>query len=130
MPVLGICNGLQVRNTVMGGTLIQHIPDSIKCNINHEQPAPKNVPSHSIIIEENSLLAKLSDKLEVMVNSIHHQAIDNIGKGLTVSARATDGLLIEAMESNACVQWHCEYINSELDRNLFKRLIEASLPVV
>jgi putative glutamine amidotransferase len=66
----------------------------------------------------------------VMVNSTHHQAIENLGKGLVASAYAPDGI-IEAVESKdykflVGVQWHSEYLNSELDKNLFKRLIEAS----
>jgi putative glutamine amidotransferase len=134
MPILGICNGLQVINTVFGGTLIQHIPDVVNSNVNHEQPAPKHVPTHSIVIESNSLLAKLAESTKIMVNSTHHQAIETLGKGLDISALAEDGI-IEAVESTDYkfligVQWHCEYLNSVLDRNLFKRLVEASAVVV
>jgi putative glutamine amidotransferase len=134
MPILGICNGLQVINTVFGGTLIQHIPDVVNGGINHEQPDPKNVPTHAIVIESNSLLARLAGNVKVMVNSTHHQAIETVGKGLNVCALAEDGI-IEAVESTDYkfligVQWHCEYLNSELDHNLFKRLVEASSVVV
>ncbi len=65
-----------------------------------------------------------------MVNSTHHQAIENLGQGLVASAYAPDGI-IEAVESKEYkflvgVQWHAEYLNSQLDKNLFKRLIETS----
>jgi putative glutamine amidotransferase len=130
IPVFGICHGLQLINVIFGGTLIQHIPDHLDSDLNHEQPPPKHMPSHSIIIEEGTILRDLAPSSEVMVNSTHHQAIENIGKGLIVSASAPDGI-IEAVESKDYkfligVQWHAEYLNSELDRNLFKRLIEAS----
>lgn len=130
MPVFGICNGLQVINVVLGGTLIQHIPDSHESDINHEQDHPKCEPTHDIIIEDNTLLSGLTHSKIVKVNTTHHQAIDEIGKGLVVSARAPDGI-IEAVESDEYkfligVQWHSEYKNSDLDSNLFKKLIEKS----
>lgn len=130
MPVFGICNGLQVINVACGGTLIQHIPDHHKSNINHEQPSPKDVPSHDVSILENSLLAKLSPSLDVRVNSTHHQAIDEAGDGLIISARAPDGI-IEAVESTkhkfvVGVQWHSEYYNLDLDLKLFERLVEEA----
>lgn len=130
MPVFGICNGLQVINVVLGGTLIQHIPDTHQSDINHEQPAPKNIPTHPVIIENDTLFASLSDVPTVEINTTHHQAIDKIGSGLKVSARAPDGI-IEAIESPTHkflvgVQWHSEYVNTELDIQLFKRFIEES----
>ena len=134
MPVFGICNGLQVINILFGGTLIQHIPDNHSSDINHEQPAPKHVPTHRVILEEGTLLSKLSVSNDIEVNTTHHQAIDKVGAGLTVSAKAPDGI-IEAIESAnhkflVGVQWHSEYQNTELDLNLFKRLVEESAKVV
>jgi len=114
----------------MGGTLIQHIPDVHDSDLNHEQPHPKNIPTHPIIIEKGTLLEELSPPSAVAVNTTHHQAIDKIGDGLIVSARAPDGI-IEAIEGTRNkfvigVQWHSEYENSELDTNLFRRLVEES----
>lgn len=130
IPTFGICNGLQLINVLFGGTLIQHIPDVHKSNWNHEQPPPKNTPTHPIIIEDGTILKNLSTPVEIMVNSTHHQAIETVGNGLTVSAKAPDGI-IEAIESKdykflVGVQWHSEYLNTELDHNLFKKLIEVS----
>ena len=130
MPIFGICNGLQIINVFLGGTLIQHIPDFHKSDINYEQDHPKCAPTHDIIIEDNTLLSELSGNKIVKVNTTHHQAIDQIGNGLIVSARAPDGI-IEAIESKdykflVGVQWHSEYYNSDLDKNLFKRFIETS----
>lgn len=131
IPFLGICNGMQMLNIIFGGDLIQHIPDYIPSHINHEQPPPKNLPSHKITIKPATILAKLVEgKNEIMVNSTHHQAIGKVGNGLLVSAIAPDGI-IEAIESTTHkfvvgVEWHPEYLNSDLDLNLFKRLVEAA----
>ena len=119
---------------MFGGTLIQHIPDSHSSDINHEQPAPKHVPTHRVILEEGTLLSKLSGSNNIEVNTTHHQAIDKVGAGLTISARAPDGN-IEAIESAnhrflVGVQWHSEYQNTELDSALFERLVEESARVV
>jgi len=134
MPVFGICNGLQIINVLFGGTLIQHIPDHLESDINHEQPHPKNQPTHRIDIEPSTILAELADDSNIMVNTTHHQAIDKVGADLIVSAKAPDGI-IEAIESTKYrfligVQWHSEYKNSKLDLNLFKRLVEESAKIV
>lgn len=130
MPVFGICNGLQIINVLFGGTLIQHIPTTHPSQINHEQPTPKYVPTHDILIQENSLLASLAERLKLRVNTTHHQAIDQLANGLIVSAKAPDGI-IEAIEAKnyrflVGVQWHAEYENTLLDGNLFKKLISES----
>nr|WP_253307910.1 gamma-glutamyl-gamma-aminobutyrate hydrolase family protein [Rickettsia endosymbiont of Ceutorhynchus assimilis] len=137
IPILGICRGMQLLNVAFGGSLIQHIPDYMKNNnqtiiINHEQPSPKNIVSHSITIESGTKLAKMTNnKTQVMVNSTHHQAIDRVGNGLVVSAKANDGI-IEAIELQnhkfvIGAQWHPEYLNdNDVDLNLFKELIKAT----
>ncbi|WP_342270359.1 gamma-glutamyl-gamma-aminobutyrate hydrolase family protein [Rickettsia endosymbiont of Orchestes rusci] len=137
IPILGICRGMQLLNVAFGGSLIQHIPDYMKNNnqtiiINHEQPSPKNIVSHSITIESGTKLAKMTNnKTQIMVNSTHHQAIDRVGNGLVVSAKANDGI-IEAIELQnhkfiIGVQWHPEYLNdNDVDLNLFKELIKAT----
>lgn len=127
MPILGICNGMQMINVVQGGTLIQHIPDVVKSDINHEQPKPKDIPTHWVKIEQGTILSDLSEPSQVMVNSTHHQAIDKLGTDLVVSAYANDGV-IEAIESLkhtfvVGVEWHPEYANSKLDQNLFNKLV-------
>lgn len=134
MPIFGICNGLQIINVLFGGTLIQHIPDTHPSDINHEQPPPKNVPTHEITVKKGTLFEGLVNKYTFMVNTTHHQAIDKIGKELVISATAPDRI-IEAIESPnhrflVGVQWHAEYLNSELDVSLFKRLVEESARVV
>ncbi|KAJ6644891.1 putative glutamine amidotransferase-like protein [Pseudolycoriella hygida] len=133
IPFLGICRGMQLLNVVLGGTLIQHIPDYVKdSSINHEQPVNKDMVSHPLMIKPSTILSELADNRETyMVNSTHHQAVDRLGKGLKVTALAPDGI-IEAIESFnhtfvLGVEWHPEYLNlNGLDFNIFKGLIAAA----
>jgi putative glutamine amidotransferase len=131
MPFLGICNGMQILNVACGGSLIQHIPDYHSSDINHEQPSPKHVASHLINIKSGTKLASIANNnLETEVNSTHHQAVKSLGRDLIISAIAPDGI-IEAIESKVHkyvigVEWHPEYLNSELDFNLFRNLVEIS----
>lgn len=121
LPLLGICNGMQLLNVCQGG--------SLKANIKgHLQPSPKNLPYHPIKIEKNSKLFDIAGgQKQFMVTSTHTQAIDKLGQDLIISARAEDGV-IEAIESTSHdfaigVEWHPEYNNSPLDEALFTRLI-------
>jgi len=56
MPVLGICGGQQLLNVVLGGTLIQHIPDAVKNALEHEQKNPRTEPGHEVRVVEGTLL--------------------------------------------------------------------------
>ena len=72
-PILGICRGIQVINTALGGTLIQHIPDSGFSS--HTLPMyPRQIPSHRAKVEKGSLLYSLVDCDSMGVNSFHHMA--------------------------------------------------------
>ena len=75
MPVLGICGGQQLLNVVLGGTLIQHIPDEIQGIITHEQTNPRNELSHKIKIIKNTKLYKITKTENMLVNLAHHQAV-------------------------------------------------------
>ena len=130
LPVLGICGGQQLLNVVLGGDLIQHIPDAVPGCLAHEQPNPRTEPGHAVEVAAGTLLHRIGgcDRLEV--NSAHHQAAGAIGPGVVVSGRAPDGV-IEAIEAPArrfClgVQWHPEYRISAADDALFAALIDAS----
>ena len=76
MPVLGICGGQQLLHVVLGGTLIQHIPDSVENALAHEQPNPRDEPGHVVKIVEGTLLHRITGLAEMAVNSAHHQAAD------------------------------------------------------
>jgi len=130
LPTLGICGGQQLLNVVLGGDLLQHIPDAVPGCLAHEQPNPRTEPGHSVDVVAGTALHRLGGRLRLEVNSAHHQAAGAIGPGVVVSGRAPDGV-IEAIEAPArrfCigVQWHPEYRISAADDALFEALIAAS----
>ncbi len=125
LPVLGICRGLQLLNVARGGTLHQHLPDVVGSN--DHAPAPAVYGHHPITITPGSLLAESLGQTEADVSTYHHQGIDQLGAGLTVSAVAPDGT-IEAIEDQSmpfclAVQWHPEVGD---DRSLFAALVTAA----
>ena len=130
MPVLGICGGQQLLNVVLGGTLIQHIPDQIKDALAHEQPNPRDEPGHAVTVVPDTLLHRIAGTTELAVNSAHHQAADTVGDGVVVDAVAPDGVIegIEAPGYAFClgVQWHPEFSIDPADDKIFDALIAAA----
>jgi putative glutamine amidotransferase len=129
-PVLGICGGQQLMNVVLGGTLIQHIPDEIKDSLPHEQPNPRTEAGHNVKIVAGTLLHRVVKELELPVNSAHHQAVKDVGKGIVVNAVAPDGV-IEGIEDPRRrfvigVEWHPEYSISPGDDRIFDAFIRAA----
>jgi putative glutamine amidotransferase len=130
LPVLGICGGQQLLNVVLGGTLIQHIPDAVPNALPHEQPNPRTEPGHPVAITPGSRLAAIVDTTRMQVNSAHHQAADAVGPGVAITARAPDGVVeaIEDPRKKFCigVQWHPEYHVDPADHCLFDSLVAAA----
>lgn len=131
MPVLGICGGEQLLNVVLGGTLIQHIPDTITNALEHEQPNPRNEAGHTAKVTENTLLHRITGQNVLDVNSAHHQAVGKPAPDCVVNAVAEDGV-IEGIELPQelhpfClgVQWHPEYHISPADNKIFKAFLAA-----
>lgn len=130
MPVFGICGGQQLLHVVLGGKLIQHIPDSVDEALAHEQPNPRDEAGHDVFVKEGTLLRQIVGEGTLAVNSAHHQAALDEPEGLVVNARATDGV-IEGIESDKyafClgVQWHPEFDINGGDTKIFKAFIEAA----
>ncbi len=128
-PVLGICGGQQLLNVVLGGTLIQHIPDEVDNALAHEQPNPRTEAGHIVTVAPGTLLHKICGAGKLSVNSAHHQAVKAVGKDVVVDAVAEDGV-IEGIEHPAyryCigVQWHPEYSISVGDDKIFDAFIKA-----
>ncbi len=129
MPILAICRGTQALNIVRGGALHQHLPE-ISEAVSHRQRTPGTETSHPVDIDPGSRLAAAIEGNEIDVNSFHHQAIDRLGDGLVVSARAPDGT-IEAVEDPTRpfligVQWHAEtLVHRPYEAALFRSFVEA-----
>lgn len=135
LPLFAICRGIQVLNVARGGTLVQDIPDEVAGNIDHYVRQPRFAIAHDIWMAPGSTLERLMRERveraeECQVNSRHHQAVKNLGKGLVASATAPDGV-VEAIEDPTLrfclgVQWHPEnfYRTGEF-RALFEGFIRA-----
>lgn len=126
IPILGICRGIQTLAMALGGKVKQDITDI--ATLNHSQKEERNVPTHNVIIEKDSILSqlyKLTDKNATLkVNSFHHQAVCDCGDKFRVVAKSEDGI-VEAIESREFksiigVQWHPECLDEGLP--LFKWL--------
>lgn len=118
MPIFGICRGIQVLCVALGGTLYQDIEAQTGIGrITHEQPAPYNVPVHTVCFEPDGLFAGIVGKSGMAANSMHHQAVKDPGDRLAVEGRSEDGI-IEAVrmvgnDDVFAVQFHPEYLAAE-----------------
>jgi putative glutamine amidotransferase len=129
MPVLGICGGQQLLAVALGGTLIQHIPDTIPDALPHEPPNPRHEPGHAVSIVAGTLLHRIVGAAEMRVNSAHHQAVRDTGPHAVVNAVAADAVIegVEDARYRFClgVQWHPEFFIDPGDRRIFDALIAA-----
>ncbi|HIX24285.1 MAG TPA: gamma-glutamyl-gamma-aminobutyrate hydrolase family protein [Candidatus Lachnoclostridium avicola] len=134
-PIFGICRGIQILNTAMGGTLYQDIPSQFKSELSiaHRQPFAYKVPSHTVDITPGTLLSRIlgEEHASIAVNSMHHQAIKDVAPGLEVCGYAPDKM-IEAVYAPDYpfllgVQWHPEHLTtSQPDAaKLFAAFVDA-----
>ena len=127
LPFLGICRGLQVLNVALGGTLHQHLPEVI---------GSERYNLGGGVFAENEVLVEPATRVSGMLGpgetltgkSYHHQAIDDLAAGLSVSARSDDGIVqaveVDAVPFGVGVQWHPE---QDDDLRLFAGLVDAAL---
>ncbi|HEV8613969.1 MAG TPA: gamma-glutamyl-gamma-aminobutyrate hydrolase family protein [Methylomirabilota bacterium] len=131
VPLLGICRGLQVLNVALGGSLHQDLPVE---PIQHSQREPRDQASHAVkVMGEGTRLGRVLGAVEVQVNSMHHQGIKRLGRGLRGVAWAPDGL-VEGIEADGgdrfvlAVQWHPEELigHDAAARSLFAAVVDAA----
>ncbi len=113
-PILGICRGHQVLNVAFGGTLFQDIATQINGALNHRDRQRYHEHTHEVVFESGARLKQLFGAERGRVNSVHHQAINELGDGLRVEARSPEDGVIEAIRLQgeqyaAGVQWHPEF---------------------
>lgn len=139
-PVLAICYGCQLLNVYLGGTLVQDLREETGTATPHrkrdlvpeDKPEPKKDPDHPNVFESGSRLGELAGNSQAVVNSSHHQAIQEPGKNLRVTSHASDGT-IEGVEwtgdSNwvTGVQWHPERMSGDaFSERLFRDFVAAA----
>lgn len=130
-PILGICRGLQLMNVATGGTLYQDLPS--QKGVHHRQKVSSTIPTHQINVVKGSLLYELMGSEVLQVNTFHHQAVKDLGKGLRIIAKSPDGV-VEGFQSVGrnpkilCVQFHPECLSVENDSwyALFKWLTKKA----
>lgn len=127
IPVLAICRGMQLLNVARGGTLIQHLAAG-EGESHGSHVYPRQTRVHDVVTEAGSILREQYGPA-VRVNSFHHQAVDALGEGVVVTARAADGV-IEGVEVTGHrvvgVQWHPEVF---IEDPIFTWLTDAAASV-
>ncbi len=128
-PVLGICRGIQTLNVFQGGTLYQDLPTEIASQLHHYGPRPYDQVHHYVNLE--GAIRDLLGVSRMGVNSLHHQAVKDLGADLEVMARADDGT-VEAVRHRERpfvwgVQWHPEFsfFADENSRKIIQAFVDA-----
>jgi putative glutamine amidotransferase len=136
-PLLAVCRGIQVVNVAAGGSVHQDLASQLPGAIKHDYfPKPgqytRDLLVHDVELTQGSRLSSLLGGSRVRVNSMHHQGIKQLGRGLSPTAYAPDGL-VEGIESPnghflLGVQWHPEALAERDHRmnRLFTAFVEAA----
>jgi putative glutamine amidotransferase len=128
LPILCICRGMQLLNVTLGGDLVAHIPDHYGERVVHRHPERLPVP-HDVWVDPGSRLGGILGASDLVVQSVHHQAVGRLGHDLRAVGWSPDGV-VEAIESARhefliAVQWHPELgaLGDPRQRNIFEALI-------
>jgi len=115
-PVIGICRGCQLINVALGGTLYQDIGTQVPHAIEHRDTSKYELQLHAMNFVQGTRLAKMyPDTAQATVNSIHHQAVKDLGRDLIVEALAVPDGIVEAVRWRGPsyvfgMQWHPEFL--------------------
>jgi len=130
LPILGICRGIQMINVKFGGTLYQDLGSDDAAQMEHKQAGGRSEPTHAVTLTEPESHLAQAFQGSCRVNSLHHQAIKHVGRGLKKTAYSEDGL-VEAVESAGdypfllAVQWHPEEMaDLPEQRKIFEQFLE------
>jgi putative glutamine amidotransferase len=116
IPVIGVCRGLQLINVFQKGTLTQDLAErnNIHESFNDAQRVEHD-RTHKVKAEDNTLLREITTATDGLVNSAHHQSIDQLGDNLVVNSYSDDGIIegIEWKDKSGrpfmlALQWHPE----------------------
>ncbi len=132
LPILGICRGFQSLNVFRGGTLLQDLPSQFSTPVDHDVDDPAKTFVHGVRLAPDTFLNAEREEAWFQVNSEHHQAVREPGKGLKPIAWAEDGI-IEAVQGEDSdhyllgLQWHPERTHDvdQLSQDIFKSFIQA-----
>lgn len=131
-PALGICKGMQMMVVATGGSLYQDIySQREEETFLHCQSGRRTYGVHQVQIDKDSRLFQILETGQIATNSMHHQSVRTLGKGLRLSAHTEDGI-VEAVESLdgrlIGVQWHPEEMVPESGamKRLFKNLVQRA----
>jgi putative glutamine amidotransferase len=131
-PLLTICRGTQVLNVALGGTLFTDIGGQVPKARKHDwfPRYPRDRIAHHVRLETGSRLQEILGGDEIATNSLHHQSIKEVGKGLKINAFAPDGIVegIELREHAFMigVQWHPEWLQTDMrTMRLFEAFVDA-----
>lgn len=124
LPILGICRGMQLINVAEGGNLHQELPES---TIKHSLEEDGWIHHHEVLFKEKSKLYNIFEIQQYIVSSLHHQAINQLGKDLQASGLAPDNSIeaIEHINEDFIIgfQGHIEKIHHNFP--LYKKLINS-----
>jgi putative glutamine amidotransferase len=128
LPLLGICRGMQVMNVARGGTLHQHLPDVVGHDHHRRVLGSFHGNDHDVRLQPGSLAARAAGEELHATKSHHHQAVDRVGDGLSVTGRTELDELPEAIELPGNrfalgVQWHPE---ADEESRLIAALVEEA----
>jgi putative glutamine amidotransferase len=133
MPILAICRGHQLLNVATGGTLFQDIASQVEAAAMHDPDQERWERCHDVEVLAGTRMREILGQERVAVNSFHHQAVKELGRGLVLAARGCDDGVIEGMEMPdrkfvLGVQWHPEsfWDRPQGFQPLFQALVNAA----
>lgn len=126
MPLLGICRGMQILNVALGGTLVQHLPESLGSEAH--RTVAGTFSEHHVRLDRGSLACSAAGVRSFVVWSHHHQGVEDLGEGLKVTGWSAEDALPEAIEMPGKrfalgVIWHPEEDESS---QVIDALVEAA----